>query len=58
MRLAKLQQSMLSAGGDLARIHGRMRDVGHALMNDSGGTTPSAVLVEAMEVSDAARRAA
>lgn len=58
MRLAKLQQSMLSAGGDLARVHGRLQDVGHELMGDSGTDTPNGVLTEAIEVSETAQRAA
>ncbi|MDE2563197.1 MAG: hypothetical protein KGL48_13225 [Sphingomonadales bacterium] len=58
MRLAKLQQSMLSAGGDLARVHCRLQDVGRELMGDAGGTTPTAVLAAAVDVSDAAQRAA
>lgn len=58
MRLARLQQSMLTAGGDLARIHGRMQDIGHALMGDTGTDTPNGVLTEAIGVSDAAQRAA
>ena len=28
MRLSKSQQSLLSAGGDLARVHGRLAEIG------------------------------
>jgi hypothetical protein len=31
MRLAKSQQTLLSVGGDLARVHGRMLEVGKDL---------------------------
>jgi len=58
MRLAKLQQSTLTAGGDLARIHGRMQNIGHELMGDTGSNTPNGVLAEAIAVSDADQRAA
>lgn len=29
MRLAKSQQALLTAGGDLARVHGRLLDINH-----------------------------
>lgn len=31
LRLAKSQQTLLSAGGDLARVHGRLREIGEDL---------------------------
>jgi triphosphoribosyl-dephospho-CoA synthetase len=30
MRLAKAQQTLLSAGGDLARVHSRLREIGES----------------------------
>lgn len=30
MRLAKSQQTLLSAGGDLARVHSRLREIGES----------------------------
>lgn len=47
MRVAKMLQSMLSTGGDLARVHGRLQDIGHELMADDGSTTPTQGMAEA-----------
>lgn len=47
MRLAKLLQSMLSAGGDLARVHGRLQDIGREYMGDDGTDTPNNAMAEA-----------
>lgn len=58
MRLAKLQQSMLSAGGDLARVHGRLQDIGRELCGDTGDPTPPSALAEGAEATGAAPVAA
>ena len=34
LRLAKSQQSLLTAGGDLARVHGRMLEINHEVTGD------------------------
>lgn len=44
LRLAKTQQSLLSAGGDLARVHGRMLEIGRdmdVVMSDDCPETPA-----------------
>lgn len=40
LRLAKSQQALLSAGGDLARVHGRMRDIGEEVTGDLAQDCP------------------
>jgi hypothetical protein len=50
LRLAKSQQSLLAAGGDLARVHGRMRTISSEITGElasdcpSGGTTHTGLL--------------
>ena len=34
LRLSKSQQSLLSAGGDLARVHGRMLEINQEVTGD------------------------
>ena len=40
LRLAKSQQSLLTAGSDLARVHGRMKDIGTEITGDIVGDCP------------------
>lgn len=53
LRLAKSQQSLLSAGGDLARVHGRMLAIGTEVKADmvsdcpAGGSTTTGLHVAA-----------
>jgi hypothetical protein len=53
LRLAKSQQSLLTAGGDLARVHGQMRAVGTEITGElvsdcpPGGTTKTGRLAAA-----------
>lgn len=42
LRLAKSQQSLLSAGGDLARVHGRMLEIGTEVRADVLSPCPPA----------------
>jgi uncharacterized protein with PhoU and TrkA domain len=41
LRLAKSQQAMLDAGGDLARVHGRMLKIGEEVTGDLASDCPS-----------------
>lgn len=40
LRLAKTQQSLLSAGGDLARVHGRMLEINEQITGDLASDCP------------------
>ena len=40
LRLAKSQQSLLTAGSDLARVHGRLKDLGQEITGDLVGDCP------------------
>jgi len=40
LRLAKSQQSLLSAGGDLARVHGNMLKIGEQVTGDVASDCP------------------
>lgn len=56
MRLVKSQQAMLDAGGELARVHGRLSTIA---VETCGGndTCPPAALLESAELADAVRAA-
>jgi hypothetical protein len=41
LRLAKSQQSLLTAGSDLARVHGRMRDIDKEVTGDLASDCPA-----------------
>jgi hypothetical protein len=58
LRLAKSQQTLLSAGGDLARVHSRLREIGESFELIRAGddcpeletTTPSGAFAELRKV--------
>lgn len=55
LRLTKYQQSLLSAGGELARVHGRLLEIGKDLDvvrmdEDCPGTTPTGRQAQLLEI--------
>jgi len=49
MRLVKSQQSMLDAGGELARVHGRLSDIS-VEHNGGNDTCPTSAELEAQDL--------
>ena len=54
LRLAKVQQTLLGAGGDLARVHGRLLDIGVTKGTDNGCPPANAELAASVANVDAA----
>ena len=54
LRLVKSQQSLLTAGGDLARVHGQMRDIGQQVTGDMASDCPEGGWTSVLEDSKAA----
>lgn len=44
LRLTKAQQSLLAAGGDLARVHGRMIDINQEVTGDMAQPCPDELI--------------
>ncbi len=54
LRLAKSQQSLLAAGGDLARVHGRLLDINRELGGTAHDCPVKGQIVDLHEVAIAA----
>jgi hypothetical protein len=58
LRLAKSQQSLLDAGGDLARVHGRLTDLAQVHCGaDMNTCPPNSAVIEAATETTSARAA-